>query len=79
MGKRAAETHHLETPNKRIKYDAQAINSPVLEQNFILNKEIVDGAIMTDIKNDKWRVGKPFGKQIFPTDVTFCANNTVSF
>lgn len=60
MGKRAADTHHLETPNKRIKYEAT--DSPVLEQSFILNKEIVDGAIMTDIKKAKWRVGKPFGK-----------------
>lgn len=61
MGKRAAETH-LQTPNKRTKYEPQAISSPVLEQNFILNKNVVDGAVMTDIKKDKWRVGKPFGK-----------------
>lgn len=62
MGKRAAETHHLETPNKRTKYDGPTTNSPLLDQNFILNKDVVDSAIMTDIKKNKWRVGKPFGK-----------------
>lgn len=64
MGKRAAavvETH-LETPKKRIKFDGPVIHSPVPEQTFVLNESIVDGAIMTDIKKNKWRVGKPFGK-----------------
>lgn len=62
MGKRAAAETHLETPNKRMKYDGPTAHSPVLEQTFILNKDVVDSAIMTDIKKNKWRVGKPFGK-----------------
>lgn len=44
----------LETPKKRIKYDEPTF--------FVLTKEIVDGAIMTDIKKNKWRIGKPLGK-----------------
>lgn len=64
MGKRAAPAVevHLDSPNKRMKYDAPVPHSPVQEQTFVLNKEIVDGAIMTDINKSKWRVGKPFGK-----------------
>ncbi len=62
MGKRAAAEPHLETPNKRIKYDGPVSDSTVSEQTFVLNKDIVDSAIMTDIKKNKWRVGKPFGK-----------------
>lgn len=62
MGKRAAAETNLETPNKRVRYDGPL--SPVPEQTFVLNQDIVDGAIMTDIKKNKWRVGKPFGKFI---------------
>lgn len=62
MGKRGGAEQHPETPNKRMKYDGPA--SPVLEQTFVLNKEVVDGALFTDIKKNKWRVGKPFGKFI---------------
>lgn len=65
MGKRAAAAPpemHLESPNKRLKFDVPVTQSPVQEQTFVLTKEVVDGAIMTDIKKNKWRVGKPFGK-----------------
>lgn len=72
MGKRTATDTHLETPNKRIKYDVPTIHSPVLEQNFILNKEVVDSAVMTDIKKNQWRVGKPFGKFIQTLIIVQC-------
>lgn len=62
MGKRGAAEPHLETPNKRVKFDGPV--SPVLEQTFVLSKEVVDGALFSDLKKNKWRVGKPFGKLI---------------
>lgn len=73
MGKRAAAAPaveaYLETPKKRMRYDAPAIHSsPVPEQTFVLNKDIVDGAIMTDIKKNKWRVGKPFGTSLLSSN-----------
>lgn len=62
MGKRSAVDTHLQTPNKRAKYDGPVTQSPVPEQTFVLNQELVDSAVITDIKKNKWRVGKPFGK-----------------
>ncbi|KAJ6645227.1 Nucleosomal histone kinase 1 [Pseudolycoriella hygida] len=74
MGKRAAAEPQLETPNKRFKYDT-ADKSPEVKQTFVLNKQLVDGAIMTDIKKNKWRVGKPFGKGSFG-EIFLASNDT---
>lgn len=61
------------TPAKRIKFEHQPIDteSPTNggddsgccnEQEFALSRDLVDGAILTDLMQKRWRVGKPIGK-----------------
>lgn len=68
MGKRNADkdtTHHSESPHKRSRYESIAAvveQSPTIEQEFVLTKELVDGTILTDICQKDWIVGKPIGE-----------------
>lgn len=67
MGKRNADQSpdHLlhESPLKRAKYEAASVfESPICNQEFELTREMVDGTILTDLTQTKWRVGKPIGK-----------------
>lgn len=50
-------------PAKRIKLEAPLNASPsCCDQEFALRRELVDGAVLTDLAQKHWRVGKPIGK-----------------
>lgn len=62
MGKRNADNNtHYESPHKKIKYEMVVDESPSALHDFVLTKEMVDGTILTDLRNKDWRVGKPIG------------------
>lgn len=63
MGKRNADTDaQYESPHKRTKYEIVDEESPSIVHDFVLTKDMVDGTILTDLRNKDWRVGKPIGK-----------------
>ena len=55
-----------ESPNKKrksVESDAQLDSSiATLPDDFVLNKELVEGTLLTDLSQNEWRVGKPIGK-----------------
>lgn len=52
-------------PAKRIKLEAPLNASPsCCDQEFALRRELVDGAVLTDLAQKHWRVGKPIGKSV---------------
>lgn len=79
MGKRNADTaggfavehtaNNISSLPKRIKFEesvseeAPEVND-CCEQEFGLRRDLVDGAILIDLAQKRWRVGKPIGKSV---------------
>lgn len=57
--KNADEDYSGNSLNKKLRME---LNSSICDKDFVLTKEIVESSVLTDISQNKWRVGKPIGE-----------------